>query len=105
MLFTISVFAPFAPVQRASGAMMPMQFHSQLPDTALHQHYQQGQEEEYYDYGEQASVMDSSEDRSRDKKALSLGLLVPDCIQFICAEGSALRWDEAGCFYEVDCCP
>ncbi len=38
----------------------------------------------------------------RDKRHLSLGMLVPDAIQHICSEGSALQWDEIHNFYEVD---
>ena len=41
------------------------------------------------------------DESKKDKKHLSLGMLVPDAIQFICAEGAALRWDETGSFYEV----
>ncbi len=37
----------------------------------------------------------------RDKKHLSLGMLVPDAIQHICAEGSALHWDANQSLYEV----
>ena len=40
-------------------------------------------------------------DDRKDKKHLSLGMLVPDAIQFICAEGAALRWDEKASCYEV----
>ena len=43
----------------------------------------------------------ANEENRKDKKHLSLGMLVPDAIQFICAEGSALRWDESASCYEV----
>ena len=41
------------------------------------------------------------EERSKDKKSLSMGLLVPDAVQFICSEGLALKWDQASATYEV----
>ncbi len=42
-----------------------------------------------------------NDDSRKDKKHLSLGLLVPDAIQYICSEGQALRWDESASCYEV----
>jgi hypothetical protein len=42
-----------------------------------------------------------NDDSRRDKKHLSLGMLVPDAIQYICSEGQALRWDELASCYEV----
>ena len=44
------------------------------------------------------------EDLPIDKKSLSMGLLVPDAIQFICSEGSGLRWDTEASAYEVGTC-
>ena len=38
---------------------------------------------------------------TKEKKNLSLGMLVPDAIQYICSEGQALRWDESASCYEV----
>ncbi len=45
-----------------------------------------------------------NDDSRKDKRHLSLGMLVPDAIQFICAEGTALRWDESASCYEVNPC-
>jgi hypothetical protein len=41
-----------------------------------------------------------NDDLLKEKKSLSMGLLVPDAIQFICSEGSGLRWDTAASAYE-----
>ena len=43
-----------------------------------------------------------NDDSRKDKRHLSLGMLVPDAIQYICAEGTALRWDESASCYEVN---
>ena len=62
---------------------------------------------EFYDSSYQQDMfatqnIDYLNDESRkDKKHLSLGMLVPDAIQYICAEGQALRWDDSASCYEV----
>jgi hypothetical protein len=43
---------------------------------------------------------ETNEELPRDKKSLSMGLLVPDAIQFICSEGTCLRWDTEASAYE-----
>jgi hypothetical protein len=47
------------------------------------------------------NLNDTNQEVPRDKKSLSMGLLVPDAIQFICSEGSGLRWDTEASAYEV----
>ena len=65
------------------------------------------QQEEQFQYEPEEFLFhnnDASEfvsEGQRDRKHLSLGMLVPDAIQYICSEGTALRWDDQHGFYEV----